>query len=192
MGIRILGKNSFATACFRISHLALSGIGCIQEYKNSNGGNSRVASTEIFLRQKWRFAAFGLNVCIFYCFYIWANGGWRLTGGGETLWFLSAVGWWSLGLISAPWYRPPRDALASGVAVLTALFTLDTSTILNLRPEMETARDVVLVYATFVSLLAAIAAFLKHGETMTISEALHSVLPVLWREAKSYSARPHS
>lgn len=38
------------------------------------------------------------------------------------------MGWWSLGLLSAPWYRPPGDALGKAAAALAALFTLDLST----------------------------------------------------------------
>ena len=76
------------------------------------------------LTQRQRFFVFCVNSMIFYAFYVWATGHYYLTGGGETLWLASAVGWWTLGLISAPWYRPPRDAMGAAVAAALALITL--------------------------------------------------------------------
>lgn len=80
------------------------------------------------LTQRQRFLAFFFNLMIFYAFYVWATGHYYLTGGGETLWLASAVGWWTLGLISAPWYRPPRDAMGAAVAAALALITLELPT----------------------------------------------------------------
>ncbi len=122
-----------------------------------------MASTAGYLRQKWRFVAFAINVAIFYGAYVWLTGHWHLTGGGETLWFLSALGLWSLALISAPWYRPPRDALTTAVGVLIALFTLDLSTASSLKNVVLPAATIVLTYASLVAALATAAALLEKG-----------------------------
>ncbi len=122
-----------------------------------------MASTAGYLRQKWRFVAFAINVALFYGAYVWLTGHWHLTGGGETLWFVSALGLWSLALISAPWYRPPRDALTAAVGVLIALFTLDLSTASNLTHVVLPAATIVLIYAFLVAALASAAAFLEKG-----------------------------
>lgn len=122
-----------------------------------------MASTTGFLRQKWRFVAFAINVAIFYGTYVWVTGHWHLTGGGETLWFVSALGLWSLALISAPWYRPPRDALTAAVGVLVALFTLDLSTASNLTHVVLPAATIILTYAFLVAVLASAAALLEKG-----------------------------
>lgn len=54
------------------------------------------------LTQPQRFVAFLANTGIFYLLYVCATGHWYVTGNGETLWLASAVGWWTLGLLSAP------------------------------------------------------------------------------------------
>lgn len=116
-----------------------------------------------FLRQKWRFIAVAINGAIFYAAYVCATGHWYLTGGGETLWFLAAVGLWTLSLISAPWYRPPRDALGVALSVLLALFTLDTSTVTHLRGIVVPAGTVVIAFALVLAALAVAAAVIRRG-----------------------------
>lgn len=98
------------------------------------------------LSQPQRFWAFLLNSAIFYLVYVWATGHWHLTGGGETLWLMSGVAWWTLGLLSAPWYRPPKDALGAGVAALLALLTLDLDTAVSVGFPLQSSRLAVLTY----------------------------------------------
>lgn len=122
-----------------------------------------MSSANGFLRQRWRFVVFALNTAVFYAAYVWATGHWYITGGGETLWLLSGVGLWGLSLISAPWYRPPRDALSAGIATLIAVFTLDLATVTYLPAIVRNATDVVAIYATAVTIAALVAAFLEKG-----------------------------
>lgn len=122
-----------------------------------------MSSTSGFLRQKWRFVAFAINSVIFYGAYVWVTGQFRPSGGGESLWFLSALSFWGLSLISAPWYRPPRDALSAALAVLVFLFTLDLATVTNLQHVVVPAVSIVMIYATLSALLAGLAAFLERG-----------------------------
>ncbi len=116
-----------------------------------------------YLRQPSRFVVFGVNLIIFYGFYVWATGSWQPTGGGETLWFISAGGWWALGLLSAPWYRPPRDALGASVAALLGLLTLDRSTFVTLQDPVSIAYHVAIAYSLIVLACACVAAGLKYG-----------------------------
>ncbi len=116
------------------------------------------------LTQPQRFVAFLANTAIFYLLYVWATGHWYVTGSGETLWLASAVGWWTLGLLSAPWYRPPRDALGTAVAALAALFTLDLSTAVAPSFELELARGTSIAYATVVGIAAIVAALVEQNQ----------------------------
>jgi len=116
------------------------------------------------LTQPERFFVFVANTAIFYSIYVWSTGHWHITGSGETLWFASAVAWWTLGLLSAPWYRPPRDALGAAVAALAALFTLDLSTSVSPSFELELARGAAIAYAGAVGLAALIAALVEQNQ----------------------------
>lgn len=116
------------------------------------------------LSQTQRFLAFLANISLFYFVYVWATGNWYVTGGGETLWLASAVGWWTLGLLSAPWYRPPRDALGASVAALAALFTLDLTTAVSPGYELTLARDLAISYAVLVGVAALVAAIIDSNQ----------------------------
>ena len=116
------------------------------------------------LTQPQRFVAFVLNTAVFYFTYVWATGHWYVTGNGETLWLASAVAWWTLGLLSAPWYRPPRDALGASVAALAAMFTLDLSTAPAASFELELARGASIVYAGLVGVAALVAALVEQNQ----------------------------
>jgi uncharacterized protein len=113
------------------------------------------------LSQPQRFATFSINCAIFYLAYVWATGHWSLTGGGETLWFASAIAWWTLGLLSAPWYRPPRDALGAAVAALAALLALDLGTATSPSFELELARGLAIAYSLMVATAALVAAIIE-------------------------------
>ena len=64
---------------------------------------------------------FVLNTLVFYLFYVDVTGRWIPDDTPQSIWLGAAIGWWALGLLSAPFFRPPKDALGSGVAVfLTA------------------------------------------------------------------------
>lgn len=152
-----------------------------------------MSTTSGFLRQKWRFAAFALNSAIFYGAYVGVTGHWYLTGGGETLWLLSALGLWGLGLISAPWYRPPRDALGAALGVLLALFTLDLSTATNLQHVVVPATSIVIVYGILVAGLAGLAGALERGGRFERWRALFfSITSLLARGELLFGATAYS
>jgi hypothetical protein len=110
------------------------------------------------LSQRSRFAIFVLNSAAFYLFYGWATGHWYLTDGLETLWFGSAVAWWALNLLSAPFFRPPKDALGAGVAAFLALAATTLQTSSPSYAYVSGLRNVGIAYALFVTTAALIAA----------------------------------
>jgi hypothetical protein len=133
------------------------------------------------LSQPQRFVVFAINCLIFYFLFVWAAQRWTIPGSGESLWLLSAIGWWTLGLLSAPWYRPPRDALGSAVAALLALFTLDLSTAKETALDLEAVRAVAIGYAILVAVAALVAALLHDRQknrwshfAFTLAERLSS------------------
>jgi ketosteroid isomerase-like protein len=73
------------------------------------------------LDQRQRFVVFALNAATFYILYVWATGHQLLTDGPESLWFDAAIASWTLSLLSAPFFRPPKDAIGAGVAALLVL-----------------------------------------------------------------------
>lgn len=110
------------------------------------------------LSQRSRFAIFVLNTAAFYLLYGWATDHWYLTDGLETLWFGSAVAWWALSLLSAPFFRPPKDALGAGVAAFLALAATTLQASLPSYAFVNGLRNVGIAYSLFVTAAALIAA----------------------------------
>ncbi|QTD57616.1 ATP-binding protein [Parasphingorhabdus cellanae] len=110
------------------------------------------------LSQKSRFLAFGINGLIFYILYIWVTGHFAISAGGQSVWFISAIGWWTLSLISAPFYRPPRDAIGAAVVNIVALVTLDLEPVQDIDFEIEIFRFFAIVYSAIVGVAALTAA----------------------------------
>lgn len=115
------------------------------------------------LTQKWRFVAFGANVATFYTVKVSLTGEWGLTG-GEAAWVIAAIGWWILGLVTAPWFRPPRDALAASVGSFLILATIDLGTAGSIGA-VAVARVFGVVYAIVVVVLALTAGWVEKPQT---------------------------
>ncbi len=101
-----------------------------------------------------------VNVAVFYAAFVAATGRLLPTGGIESVWLLSALALWFLSLLSAPWFIPPRDALANGIAAAAILITVDLSPVPQFRAELDIIRWVAAVYCAAVAALALVALFL--------------------------------
>lgn len=72
---------------------------------------------------------------------------------------MSGVALWLLTLLSAPWFLPPRDGLASSVAAGLVLVAIDLQSVPNFRYELDVLRWIATGYCITVA-LSAIAALL--------------------------------
>ena len=93
-----------------------------------------------YLTQKQRLVALGLNVCIFVALSILVTGEALPSESGKRLWLLSGLGFLFLTLLTAPWFRPPRNALVNAVTSALLLSTVDLSTVQMLRTPLDIFR----------------------------------------------------
>jgi uncharacterized protein len=121
------------------------------------------------LTQPERFIVFALNIATFYFVYVWASGHWELTDNPESLWFDGAVAWWALSLLSAPFFRPPKDALASGVAALLVLATTHLENTKTSSALLDGARYFGIGYALFVIAASYIAALAEKHQRSVVA-----------------------
>jgi uncharacterized protein len=110
-----------------------------------------------------RAAALLINAAIFYAAFVAANQEWSPTGGLESVWLLSGLSLWLLSLLSAPWFIPPRDALANGIVSACMLVTADLSAIANFQAELNLFRWIFVAYAIALIATALVALFLHDG-----------------------------
>ena len=88
-------------------------------------------SQEIVLRE--RVYIFLTYLFLLYSLSFLVTQTWLPKSGGEGLWFVSAVGFVSFNLLSAPFFVKPKDALARALAVFLLLSSLDLSPVLLFR-----------------------------------------------------------
>jgi len=77
------------------------------------------------------------NIVVFYASLYAAAGNLLPTGGLKSVWFLSGLALWFLALLSAPWFVPPKDALANALGAMAILVTADLGGVGNLKPHLE-------------------------------------------------------
>lgn len=101
-----------------------------------------------------------INLAIVYAAYIAATQRWLPSGGLESVWLLSAFALWFFSLLSAPWFIPPRDALANAIAAGAVLVTIDLSPAPEFQSELEIIRWIAVTYCAAVIILSLVSLFL--------------------------------
>lgn len=86
------------------------------------------------------------NIVVFYASLYAASGNLLPTGGLESVWFLSGLALWFLALLSAPWFVPPKDALANALTAMAILITADLSGVGALKHHLEIVRWIAVAY----------------------------------------------
>lgn len=104
------------------------------------------------------------NTAIFYGAFAWASGNLLPTGGLESVWFLAALALWFFGLLSAPFFVPPRDALANAITAICILVTADLSVAGGLTGPLNVVRWVSVAYCAIVVAFAIAALFIHHKD----------------------------
>ena len=100
------------------------------------------------------------NILIFYvCLYA-ASGNLLPTGGLESVWFLSGLALWFLALLSAPWFVPPKDALANALGAMAILVTADLVAVGGLKSHLEVVRWVAVFYCAVIMVSSVVALFI--------------------------------
>lgn len=100
------------------------------------------------------------NSAIAFFVFWWATGSLVPTGGVETVWLVCAVSYWFLGLLSAPWFVPPRDAVISAVGALLVLVPMDISSAALFVGELEQTRKWLIGFSIIVVALAIYSLFM--------------------------------
>lgn len=98
------------------------------------------SSTPKYLTQKQRLAVLLLNVCLLLLLSVVATNEWFPASSGKRLWLLSGLGFFFLTLLTAPWFRPPRNALVNSVTSALLLSTLDFSVVQMLKLPLDIFR----------------------------------------------------
>lgn len=111
-----------------------------------------------------RAKALFINLAISYAVFVTAAGQFLPTGGLESVWLMSALAFWLLTLLSAPWFLPPRDALANAVGAAAILVTTVINPAVGFAGLLEIIRWVAILYCATITLLAVAALFLHDDD----------------------------
>jgi hypothetical protein len=113
-----------------------------------------------FLTIADRANALFFNAAIYYAAFVAATSQWFPAGGLESIWLFSGLSLWLLSLLSAPWFVPPRDALANGIVAFCILATANLSAVPTFRIELDAFRWVFTGFSVVVIGMALLALFL--------------------------------
>lgn len=83
---------------------------------------------------------------------------------GKRLWILSGLALWFFTLLTAPWFRPPRDSLTNAITAILLLAFLDFQNVDLLREELNHFRWIAVGFSSFTA-LAAIVSIISHNIT---------------------------
>jgi hypothetical protein len=100
------------------------------------------------------------NIVVFDASLYAASGNLLPTGGLESVWFLSSLALWFLALLSAPWFVPPKDALANALGAMAILVTADLGGVGNLKPHLEVVRWIAVAYCAATMVGSVVALFI--------------------------------
>jgi len=81
----------------------------------------------------------------------------------ESVWFLSGLALWFLALLSAPWFVPPKDALANALGAMAILVTTDLGVVGNLETHLQVVRWVAVFYCVVI-MVSSVVALLIHDK----------------------------
>jgi uncharacterized protein len=120
-----------------------------------------------YLSQKERLLALSLYVALLFIINTIVTGETFPTSSGRRLWILSAIGFWVFTLISAPWFRPPRDSLANAISAGLLMSLLDLNDIDVLREPLNTLRWCAVLIALLTVGLAVAAMAFREANPLT-------------------------
>src|SRR5712664_1105118 len=128
---------------------------------NKRQGVEQVSSRGIQTTLGDRTKALCANIIVFYTALFLASKNLLPTGGLESVWFLSGLALWFLALLSAPWFVPPRDAIANAIGAMAILVTADLGAVGGLKPHLEVVRWVAVFYCVVI-MVSSVAALFIH------------------------------
>jgi len=117
-----------------------------------------------YLSQKNRLIALGIYVLLLVLVCKLVSGEWFPAESGKRLWFLSGIGLWVFVLLSAPWFRPPRDSLANAVVAGLLLSFLDFQGVNLLKMELSAFRWIAVGFAVVTAVAAVVAMALREAD----------------------------
>src|SRR5258708_37762100 len=130
--------------------------GCVVQC-NKYQGVGHVSSRRIQTTLGDRTKALCANIIVFYAALFLASKNLLPTGGLESVWFLSGLALWFLALLSAPWFVPPKDALANALGAMAILVTADLGADGSLRPHLEAVRWLAVTYCAVIMVSSVVA-----------------------------------
>jgi hypothetical protein len=117
-----------------------------------------------YLPQKSRLISLVLYILALLIISKLITGEWFSDESGKRLWMLSGIGLWFFVLISAPWFRPPRDSLANAVTAGLLLSFVDFKGVDILTAELSIFRWVAVGLAGLTAFAAVIAMILRESD----------------------------
>ncbi len=134
------------------------------------------------LRQKPRLIVFAINVLLAWALFYYITGLFSPFNTNVGIWFLAATAYWLFVLITAPYFRPPRDSLAIAISVILLLAPIDFSGVQFFKPILESLNFLTICVSIVIGILALIAIFKRSdGSNDTLGKVSYQLSEKLGR-----------
>ncbi len=117
-----------------------------------------------YLVQKERLLALLIYIAILVLISKLITGEWFPVIEGKRLWLVSGFGLWFFVLISAPFFRPPRDSLANAIVVGLVLSVVELQDVRSLNTEIDIFRWISVGLAVIVAITAVTAMVIPRAD----------------------------
>lgn len=118
------------------------------------------------LDQSWRIVAFFVNVLILWIIYILTTSSFIPSGSGESIWLISAIAYWLLALVAAPFFSPPKDSLGTALSIILLLVPLDLSNVALFATTIKSVNYATVALSLLVVITALISIFNNSNERL--------------------------
>lgn len=119
-------------------------------------------NNELF--QKPRVLVFTTNILFAWILFFIVTGGISPFVTGAGIWLLAAIAYWLLVLITTPFFRPPKDSLATAISAILLLVPIDFSGVQIYKTLLQTSQIITIILSLIIAILALVAIF-KHSDS---------------------------
>jgi len=114
-------------------------------------------SLNLNIRQ--RTLALFINILIAYVIFVFFSEQYSILRGLEAVWFSSAISFWFLTLLAAPWFPRPRNVIVSALGAFLLLITVSIPTSIEFSEQLNIIRLTMIGLCLFLLVIATLAIF---------------------------------
>ncbi|MCK5009227.1 MAG: DUF87 domain-containing protein, partial [Deltaproteobacteria bacterium] len=133
------------------------------------------------LKQQPRIMVFAFNILLAWTLYYFATGEISPFSTGAGIWLLAVITYWLLILITAPFFTPPKDSIATAISVILLLAPIDLSGVSNFHTLLTLSHKLTIGFSLIIIALALLAIFKQSNREKSLGNICYQLSRTLGR-----------